>query len=99
MTSILLLGATGLLGSTLASSLKSYNHKVICQSRTFGSDVNFDLLNDTSWHDCLVALKPDVIIISQLQLMSINVKRIHNGRLTPMSHQFLLLKKPHLQQE
>ena len=62
MTSILLLGATGLLGSTLASSLKSYNHKVICQSRTFGSDVNFDLLNDTSWHDCLVALKPDVII-------------------------------------
>lgn len=62
MSRILLLGATGLLGSSLSSILKSYNHEVICQSRTFGTDIKLDLSDNLAWQDCLVTLKPDVII-------------------------------------
>ena len=62
MAQVLLLGATGLLGSSLASSLKSYNHKVIRQSRANGADLKFNLSDNLAWKDCLAKLNPDVIV-------------------------------------
>jgi dTDP-4-dehydrorhamnose reductase len=62
MNIVLLLGASGMLGSSLAPKLSAAGHKVIRQSRKYGYDLKLDLLSHQAWIDCLSSLRPDTIV-------------------------------------
>ena len=49
MSRILIIGASGMLGCSLAPSLVAAGHQVIRQSRKDGFDVRLNLLNDKDW--------------------------------------------------
>jgi dTDP-4-dehydrorhamnose reductase len=60
---ILVLGARGLLGSTLVPVLKSFGNEVISSSRfASGADVNFDPANFFQTSQILLEIKPDFVI-------------------------------------
>ena len=62
MSRILIIGASGMLGCSLAPSLVAAGHQVIRQSRKDGFDVRLNLLNDKDWIDCFDELQPEVIV-------------------------------------
>ena len=62
MRRILLLGASGMLGCSLAPYLRSAGHTVIRQSRSDGYDIKFNPLNHQAWAACLKQLQPDTIV-------------------------------------
>lgn len=62
MSRILLLGASGMLGSSLGPYLRSKGHIVIRQSRADGYDVKLDLLSYQAWVHCLKEVQPDTIV-------------------------------------
>ena len=62
MTSVLILGASGLLGSSLSPHLISNDFKVLRQSRSPGLDIQLDLASNNDWCSCLKKYKPDVVI-------------------------------------
>jgi dTDP-4-dehydrorhamnose reductase len=62
MSRILLLGASGMLGSSLAPKLQAVGHTVFRQSRADGYDIKLDLVSHQSWIDCLVRLQPETIV-------------------------------------
>jgi len=62
MSRILLLGASGMLGSSLGPFLQSAGHIVFRQSRSDGYDIKLDLLNDQDWINSLNQLQPDTVI-------------------------------------
>jgi len=62
MSCILLLGASGMLGSSLAKKLKAAGHDVIRQSRAEGYDIKLDLLSNQAWVDCLAKIQPETIV-------------------------------------
>lgn len=62
MSRVLLLGASGMLGSSLVPYLKSAGHIVIRQSRSDGYDIKLDPLNHLAWAECLNELQPETIV-------------------------------------
>jgi len=62
MSRILLIGASGMLGSSLAPYLQSEGHTVIRQSRSDGYDIKLNLLNHQAWVDCLNELNPETVV-------------------------------------
>jgi len=62
MSRALLLGASGMLGCSLAPLLKSAGHNVVRQSRCDGYDIKLDLLCQQDWEDCLNQLQPETIV-------------------------------------
>jgi len=62
MSRVLLLGASGMLGSSLAPYLKSEGHIVIRQSRSNDFDVKLDLLSHQAWVDCLNEIQPELVV-------------------------------------
>jgi len=62
MTRVLILGASSMLGSSLAPILRKAGYYVIRQSRSNGYDLQFDLLSADDWTMALSQSKPDVVI-------------------------------------
>lgn len=62
MTRVLLLGASGMLGSSLAPRLEAAGHIVFQQSRSDGYGIKLDLLSHQAWIDCLGKVQPEVIV-------------------------------------
>jgi dTDP-4-dehydrorhamnose reductase len=62
MSRVLLLGASGMLGSSLSLYLKSAGHIVIRQSRADGYDIKLNPLNHQAWGECLNQLQPDTVV-------------------------------------
>ena len=62
MSTILILGSSGLFGSSLVPVLDSSSHIVFTQSRTPGFDLTLDPLNSSALATCLDQIKPDIII-------------------------------------
>lgn len=62
MNSILVTGATGLLGSSLVPYLKNYGYKVVTHGRSKGADVMVDLANQVEVSAMLDKVQPSVII-------------------------------------
>ena len=62
MTSVLILGASGLLGSSLTPYLLSNDFNVLRQSRGHSLDIQLDITNKNEWYSCLKKYKPDVVI-------------------------------------
>ena len=60
---IVVLGATGMLGSTLVPYLRSSGHNIVTHSKTnTAADVRFDLSDWESSHSSLSAIQPNTII-------------------------------------
>jgi dTDP-4-dehydrorhamnose reductase len=62
MEKILITGATGLLGSSLAPYLEKYRYQIMTHANTTQADVMFDLSNRIKSYEFLEQIKPDVII-------------------------------------
>ena len=62
MPSILVLGATGLLGSTLVPTLRRLGHSVLAQSRGDKTDIRLDPFDRSAMTELLVMHCPKVII-------------------------------------
>lgn len=62
MEKILITGATGLLGTSLAPYLKKCGHKVVTHARTAQADIMFDLSDRVKSFDILKQLRPSVIV-------------------------------------
>jgi len=62
MSRILMIGASGMLGSSLAPYLKLAGHTVFRQSRSHGFDIRLNILSCSDWQDQLVGLEPDVVV-------------------------------------
>lgn len=62
MSRVLLLGASGMLGSSLAPKLQAAGHTIFRQSRTDGYDIKLDLLSHQAWVDCLTELQPETVV-------------------------------------
>jgi dTDP-4-dehydrorhamnose reductase len=62
MTRVLLIGASGMLGCSLAPMLERAGHSVFKQSRGEGYDIRLDILSDQAWVDCLHEIRPDVVV-------------------------------------
>ena len=58
----MLLGASGMLGSSLVPSLQASGHTVFRQSRFDGLDIKLDLTSCQEWIECLAYINPEVII-------------------------------------
>lgn len=90
MAKVLVAGATGLLGSTLAPFLQKRGHQVICTGHRYAADINLDLTCLEQTLGVLEDVTPDVIInLSALtdvdrcerhpnQAYLLNVKTIEN---------------------
>jgi dTDP-4-dehydrorhamnose reductase len=59
---VFVLGASGLLGSTLVPRLVAHGHDVIAHTRTSGSTVAFDLTDEAATTRAMNAVRPDVVI-------------------------------------
>jgi dTDP-4-dehydrorhamnose reductase len=62
MTSILIAGATGLLGSTLAPVFAAAGHQVLRHGNTQSADIRCNLCNRERTIEMISAAKPDVIV-------------------------------------
>lgn len=51
-----------MLGSSLAPYLKLSGYTLFRQSRSYGLDIQFNILSSSDWQDQLVGLQPDVIV-------------------------------------
>jgi dTDP-4-dehydrorhamnose reductase len=72
METILITGATGLLGADLVSHLKKCDYKVITHSLTMKADVLFDLTDQEKSYEFLEKIKPSVII-NLVSLTSVDI--------------------------
>ena len=88
MTRVLLLGASGMLGCSLAPKLEAVGHNVIRQSRTDGYDIKLDLLNHQAWVDCLNELKPDIVInlaaATNVDQCELNAQWVFDANIAPL---------------
>tara|TARA_B110000444_G_scaffold245439_1_gene265943 strand:- start:137 stop:1006 length:870 start_codon:yes stop_codon:yes gene_type:complete len=62
MESILVTGATGLLGRSLIPQLSTYGHKIITQAREKDADFLLDLVDENNVFELLNETKPSVIV-------------------------------------
>ncbi len=62
MTTVLVAGGSGLLGSTVVPFLRSNGVHVTTLARTAGADLKVDLCNDASLTQVLKGLRPDIVI-------------------------------------
>lgn len=88
MKTILLVGATGLLGSSLVSKLRLSNYKVITQSRADGADIKFDLRDYTAWQNSLESYLPHTIVnlaaATNVDECELNPKMAFDGNVAPI---------------
>ena len=62
MSTVILLGAKGMLGSSLAPALRAIGHKVITQSRTDGADLCLDPFDKKALTDALIQYCPTAVV-------------------------------------